>query len=130
MSFRVLIADPDPLLLSAYRLLLVGQDIDLDTACTAPACREALQRQPPDLLVLDLELPGLRLDEDLPRPNENGTPSGPLVILTARQDALPDDLLSHPGVTLLFKPVCPGWLIGAIEAFARSSRLASTSAAC
>jgi hypothetical protein len=50
MSFRVLIADPDPLRLSAYRLLLVGQDIDLDTASTAPACREALERQPPDLL--------------------------------------------------------------------------------
>jgi CheY-like chemotaxis protein len=123
--FRVLIADPDVVLLSAYHLLLVGQDIELRTAGTGPACREALQNQPPDLLVLDPQLPGLRPEEYLACPDQNGVSAPRSVLLLAASDeVLPQDLLCHPGVTILFKPVCPVWLAGAIESFARSNRAA------
>ena len=56
---RILIVDDDPLLQKSLTLLLMMQGYDVESATTAQAAFEALDRHRPELIVLDLGLPDL-----------------------------------------------------------------------
>lgn len=56
---RVLIADDHPIVRKGLRLILTGEpDLEVAEASTIPEVREAIIRQPPDILVLDVNMPG------------------------------------------------------------------------
>ena len=55
---RILIADDQPDLLDALRLLLKGQGIDMDTVTSPDAALAALQSRPFDLVLMDLNYTG------------------------------------------------------------------------
>jgi two-component system KDP operon response regulator KdpE len=56
---RILIVDDDPLLQKSLALFFLTQGYDVDSAMTAAAAFEAIERHRPDLIVLDLGLPGI-----------------------------------------------------------------------
>ena len=71
MSRRILLVDDDPAVLRGIGGLLRDEGYRTETAATAAEAHEALSRDPPDAMVLDLGLPGesgLSLLARLPRP--------------------------------------------------------------
>jgi DNA-binding response OmpR family regulator len=58
MSIRVLLADPDPDLLEIIDDSLSDDEFEILTAATGPDCAEILRRCKPDVLVMELDLPG------------------------------------------------------------------------
>ena len=117
---RVLIADEDPLLLSAYRTFLAGEHIELTTTISAEVCRAIFRLQPPDIFIVDPQLPGLNIMELLAVNKDRQQVEGPELIFTVRQEALNDELLARPHLTIMFKPVRPYQVAGIVGQFARS----------
>lgn len=56
---RILVVDDDPRLLESVRQLLELQTFNVETAPGGGSAIEALRRDPPDLLLLDLCMPEL-----------------------------------------------------------------------
>lgn len=92
---RILLADDRPRVRAALRLLL-EQEPDIlivGEAADAASLRLALQRETPDLLLLDWELPGLPLAQ---RVNfiRNGQPALRILALSGRPEARAEALSS------------------------------------
>lgn len=64
---RVLAVDDHPAFLALLRAFLVGVDCDLETASNGIAALDMIRRRQPDLVLLDVSMPG---------PNVS-TPAGP-----------------------------------------------------
>jgi two-component system KDP operon response regulator KdpE len=100
---RILIVDDDPLLQKSLTLLLMMQGYDVESATTARAAFEALDRHRPELIVLDLGLPDLDGLEVCTRIRQ--TSDVPIIVLSAKageQDKVAaleqgaDDYVSKP----------------------------------
>jgi DNA-binding response OmpR family regulator len=125
---KVLIADRDNLLLSAYRTYLVAEPVDLTTVTSAAGLQEALQRQWPDVLILDPDTTGARTKTLLGQLNQSdGTGRRPVVIVTARPQSVSDDLLAGHGESLFLKPVSPALIARLVGVCAESMQDAAAS---
>ena len=85
MPPRIAIVEDEPDLAEVVRYNLVREGFQVDVHGRGDTALEAVRRRPPDLIVLDLMLPGLdglELTRALKR--EPGTARIPLVMLTAR----------------------------------------------
>jgi diguanylate cyclase (GGDEF)-like protein len=85
---RVLALDDDPAVLDVLRALLAEAGIAVATALTADAFWESLRGDPPDLVMLDVDMPevdGVALCRVIR--NEPGLAELPVLFLTARADA-------------------------------------------
>ncbi len=100
---QVLIVDDEPAILAAMVPLLQSRGYIVETARTGHAALQAVDRQPPDLVVLDLGLPDLDGVEVCRRLREGRTT--PIIVLSARQaegdkvaalDAGADDYITKP----------------------------------
>jgi DNA-binding response OmpR family regulator len=120
-AFRVLLVERDPMLLAACRTVLVGQAVDLIAVTTADECLACLLRTPPDLMIVDPELPGLVLNDILLQPTQDDGQAQPLVIFTVQPDRVPGQVANHPGVRLLLGPVTPALLAQIIGAVAQAA---------
>jgi two-component system, OmpR family, KDP operon response regulator KdpE len=81
---RVLVVDDEPQILRALRINLRAREYDVRTAATGPEALEVAAKHPPDLVVLDLGLPGmdgLDVIEGL-----RGWTSAPIIVLSGRAD--------------------------------------------
>jgi CheY-like chemotaxis protein len=58
MGTRILIVEDHPTMREAMRLVLEGEGFLIDEAADGDAALEAVRRDPPDLLFLDLNIPG------------------------------------------------------------------------
>ncbi|HYT91077.1 MAG TPA: response regulator [Gemmataceae bacterium] len=84
---RVLIADPDPDRLTAYRDYLVSDGFEVATAGSALECLERLREFAPDLLVLAPFLPWGGGDGVLARVSEDPRlPRVPVIVLSSVED--------------------------------------------
>jgi DNA-binding response OmpR family regulator len=84
-ALQVLIIEDDPAVLTLTRDLLLKEHYEVRTAATYQAGRESVKTVPPDLVVLDLNLPdgdGLDLCREIKSVSE--TKDIPVFILTAR----------------------------------------------
>lgn len=82
---RVLIASPDPFLLSEYRTALRAGDIDVTLATSGVHCLEQLAVSPMDFAVLDSELLWGGVDGVLAVLAEDpASPSVPAMVVTSR----------------------------------------------
>ncbi len=54
---RVLVIEDNPAILTLTKDLLAAENYEVDTASTGEEGREKIEKNPPDLLVLDLSLP-------------------------------------------------------------------------
>jgi two-component system, OmpR family, KDP operon response regulator KdpE len=79
---RILIVDDDPLLQKSLTLFFMTQGYDVDSATTATAAFDAIERQRPDLIVLDLGLPDLDGLEACRRVRQAS--DVPIIVLSAR----------------------------------------------
>ena len=99
----VLLVDDEPAILAAMVPLLQSRGYAVATATTGHAALDAVARQPPDLIVLDLGLPDIDGVEVCRRLRE--TRATPIIVLSARQaegdkvaalDAGADDYVTKP----------------------------------
>jgi two-component system KDP operon response regulator KdpE len=100
---RILIVDDEPSILATMAPLLRGRGYDVATATTGHAALEGVDRQPPQLVILDLGLPDLDGVEVCRRLREGR--SIPILVLSARGaeqdkvaalDAGADDYVTKP----------------------------------
>jgi two-component system, OmpR family, KDP operon response regulator KdpE len=103
MAARILIVDDEPSILATMGPLLRGRGYEVSTATTGHAALEAVDRQPPQLVVLDLGLPDLDGVEVCRRLREGR--AIPILVLSARGaerdkvaalDAGADDYVTKP----------------------------------
>ena len=103
MTARILIVDDEPNILATMAPLLRGRGYEVSTATTGHAAIEAVDRQPPQLVVLDLGLPDIDGIEVCRRLREGR--AIPIIVLSARGaerdkvaalDAGADDYVTKP----------------------------------
>ena len=103
MAARVLIVDDEPAILATMAPLLRARGYDVATATSGYAALEAVDRQPPQLVILDLGLPDLDGIEVCRRLHEGR--AVPILVLSARGaepdkvaalDAGADDYVTKP----------------------------------
>jgi DNA-binding response OmpR family regulator len=84
---RILVVDDEPHILDVVRAYLVRDGHDVVTAADGTAALELALGAPPDLLVLDVMLPG-RSGFDVLRELRRSGSTVPVVLLTARDDVI------------------------------------------
>lgn len=86
---KIFVADDDPVLLRGLDLALTGRGYEVRTALSGAHLLELLESDRPDLLVLDVMMPGMSGLEVLRRIRGDGRwPNLPVLVVTARSDAV------------------------------------------
>lgn len=86
---KIFVADDDPVLLRGLDLALTGRGYVVRTALSGAHLLELLEYDRPDLLVLDVMMPGMSGLEVLRRIRGDGRwPNLPVMVVTARSDAV------------------------------------------
>jgi DNA-binding response OmpR family regulator len=120
-ALRVLVVDDEPHVRSLLRLVLKYQGFAVEVAEDGPAALRAVEAFKPDLIILDLMLPGIdgiEVAETL-----RGDPDRLIIMLTAR-DQTADKIagLRAGGDDYMVKPFDPEELIARIHAVVRRRR--------
>ena len=88
MSYRVVAVDDNPVITQLITAVLQQAGHDVETAASGGEALVTLQRNPPDLLLLDLEMPGLDGLEVLRILGEQKVCQGvPVLVLTSESDS-------------------------------------------
>jgi two-component system KDP operon response regulator KdpE len=82
---RVLVVEDEPQMLRSLRLILAGRGYDVATAATGEAALEEVARRLPDVILLDLMMPGID-GLEVCRRVRGRTESVPIIVLSARGD--------------------------------------------
>ncbi|WP_454016303.1 response regulator [Azospirillum sp. Marseille-Q6669] len=85
LPLRVLVVDDEPPIRRFLRTTLSAQGYDIAEAEDGAGALEAVRRRPPDLLVLDLGLPGIGGLEVIRRLRADGV-AAPIIVLSSRAD--------------------------------------------
>jgi two-component system phosphate regulon response regulator PhoB len=110
---RVLVIDDEQTVRSLVALSLEGPDCKVDAFCDGRDALESLTAETPDLILLDVGLPGMRGDEVLRRLRaDKKTASVPILMLTGLE---PPEGIEADGVIL--KPFTPLSLRHSLEAW-------------
>ena len=125
---RLLLIDDEAHILELARLYLERDGFQIRTAGTGPAGLEAALAEPPDLVVLDVMLPGLDGFEVCRRLRARS--DVPIIMLTARDDDLDKILGLELGADdYMTKPFNPRELTARVKAILRRQERAQTPAA-
>ena len=82
---RVLVVDDEPQILRALRINLRARSYDVSVAATGPEALDVAAKHPPDLVVLDLGLPGLDGLDVIK--GLRGWTAVPIIVLSGRADS-------------------------------------------
>src|SRR5687768_13151882 len=117
-SGRVLIVDDDPAVLNALRRVFSLEGYEVHTADTGETALELVRRENPDLVVLDIMLPGLDGLSVCQRIRRQSLV--PILMLTAR-DTVPDRVagLDSGADDYLVKPFSTDELLARVRALHR-----------
>lgn len=125
MNKRILVVDDDPELTELLRNYLGGQGYDVDTAANGHFMRQRLAEHQPDLVILDLMLPGedgLTLCRNL-----SANTRIPILMLTAKGDDMDRIIGLEMGADdYLPKPFNPRELLARIKSILRRTQDAAT----
>jgi DNA-binding response OmpR family regulator len=120
MARRVLVVEDEPKILEVVRDYLVDAGFSVTTASDGPAALDRARAVGPDLVVLDLGLPGLDGIE-VARELQRRSPV-PIIMLTARGDEVDRVLGLELGADdYLVKPFSPRELVARVRAVLRRS---------
>jgi two-component system, OmpR family, response regulator MprA len=116
---RVLVVDDDPPLRRMLQRTLEAEGFEVTAAADGGAALVAAERSPPDLIVLDVAMPGLDGLAVCRRLRDKGLPT-PILMLTAR-DSVPDRVsgLEAGADDYLVKPFAVQELIARLRALTR-----------
>lgn len=123
MSPRILVIEDNALNLKLVRDVLEHAGYAVGWATTGELGVEAAANEPPDLVLLDLQLPGIDGHETLRRLRDEVLPAGvPVVAVTALAMAEDRDRARRAGFDgYLEKPISPRALPGQMENFLRGA---------
>ena len=114
MNARILVVDDDPAIAEMIGIVLRGEDFEPSYAADGPTALVRFQEEPPDLVLLDLMLPGIDGIEVCRRIRaESGVP---IIMLTAKGD--PTDVvlgLESGADDYVIKPFNPKELVARIR---------------
>ena len=114
----ILVVDDEPRIVDIARDYLARAGFQVTAAADGPAALEAARRAPPDLVVLDLGLPGMDGLDVARRLREDG--DVPIVILTARDEEVDRILGLELGADdYVTKPFSPRELVARVRAVLR-----------
>jgi two-component system response regulator MprA len=121
MAVRVLVVDDDPPVLRMLKRALSAEGFDVSVAADGGAALAALERSVPDLMVLDVAMPGMDGLAVARRLRERGI-TIPVLMLTAR-DEVADRVagLQSGADDYLVKPFALEELVARLQALARRS---------
>jgi CheY-like chemotaxis protein len=83
-SGRVLVIEDEPLIRDTVRVLIALEGCDARTASDGPAALVSLERWQPDLILLDLTLPGMSGAAFIAAYHRTPPPHAPIILLTGR----------------------------------------------
>ena len=116
---RVLVVDDEPKIVDVVRDYLTAAGFAVSVAVDGPSALDRARAQPPDLVVLDLGLPGLD-GLDVARELQAIQPPVPIIMLTARSDEVDRVLGLELGADdYLVKPFSPRELVARVRAVLR-----------
>jgi CheY-like chemotaxis protein len=120
---RIVVADDDPLVRELLRITLPADQFDVVETHDGSACLAAVERERPDLLVLDWFMPRVTGREVL-REMHACHPDVPVIVLTGSLPARVPPAAELGADALLTKPFSPLELLATIEALLLSSTYA------
>jgi two-component system response regulator MprA len=122
MKAHILIVDDDPRITNLLRRVLAYEGYSVTTATTGQEALNRVLERPPDLIILDIMLPGLNGLEVAQRLRVAGD-SIPILMLTAR-DTVADRVqgLETGADDYLVKPFAPEELVARVKALLRRSQ--------
>jgi DNA-binding response OmpR family regulator len=116
---KILIVEDDRAVQRALKHLLVSEDYSVETASDGAAGLETFRSSVPDLVILDLRLPGMP-GRDVCREIKQTSPSVPVIVLSAKTDVTDKVLLLELGADdYVTKPFSPRELLARVRAAMR-----------
>jgi two-component system alkaline phosphatase synthesis response regulator PhoP len=123
---RVLVVDDEESLLKILRYALEEAGYEVSTALDAASAEEQLKEHPPDLIVLDVMLPG-RSGLEFCRDVRATSPDMPIIMLSARSEEVDRILGLELGADdYVTKPFSPRELVSRVRAHLRRTDAQST----
>ena len=114
----ILVVDDDPSISQLEQVYLVNDGYEVRTVVDGPAAVEAFRKLPPDLILLDVMLPGMDGYEVLKAVRKSGTI--PVIMLTARDETFDKVLGLELGADdYITKPFDPKELVARVKAVLR-----------
>lgn len=86
-TLRILVVEDDDLIRELVNLVLSGAGYEVMTATDGAAALQAIEGAQPDLVLLDMRMPGMDGWEFARRYRAQPEPHAPIVVLTAARDA-------------------------------------------
>jgi len=112
---RILIVEDHATMREAMRMILEGDGFEVDEASDGPSALAAIRRDPPDLVLLDLHIPGADgpgvLDELKGDPR---TAEVRVLVVTATGEEGRADALAHGADDYFIKPFSPAALLSTV----------------
>jgi DNA-binding NarL/FixJ family response regulator len=129
MKLRILIAEPDELLLAAYRAFLAAEGVEVLAVTNVPDCLVMLRKEAPDLLILDPE-PAWEAGAEMNAllGEAKGRPAVPVLLLTSHPEKAAE--AAYPArCGILIKPVPPALVACIVRTLAESKGALQASSA-
>ena len=118
-SVRILLVDDEPALRELLRATFEGAHVQVDEAASAVEAESRIEMQRPDVVVLDLRMPGMSGSELTTRlKSADRTKKIPIVLLTGADDEEARRAKACGAEALVRKPFSPLDLLATVEALA------------
>jgi CheY-like chemotaxis protein len=116
VSARILIVEDHPTMREAMRLVLEGEGFDIDEASDGDQALSAVQDGPPDLVLLDMNVPGTAGPEVLATvKGDPATSEVPVIVVTATGEEGRAAAIASGADHYFTKPFSPIALLQAVE---------------
>jgi two-component system phosphate regulon response regulator PhoB len=116
MSARILIVEDHPTMREAMRLVLEGEGFDIDEASDGDQALVAVQEERPDLVLLDMSIPGVSGPEVLAAvKNDPATSEVRVIVVTATGEEGRAAAMAGGADHYFTKPFSPIALLQAVE---------------
>jgi CheY-like chemotaxis protein len=116
MGARILLVEDHATMRDAMRMVLEGEGFSIDEAADAAAARASVNRMPPALIFLDLNIPGgPGLDVLSALKGDPSTDHIPVIVVTAEGEEGRASAIGRGAEDYLTKPFSPRVLLQAVE---------------
>ena len=116
MTTRILIVEDHPTMREAMRLVLEGEGFDIEEAAEGRSALDAIRADPPDLVFLDLNIPGGNGAEVLEAIKGDPQTSGVrVIVVTATGEEARDQVMRMGADDYFTKPFSPIALLQTVE---------------